>query len=145
MTDLPDINVWLALVDENHIHHTTAKRYWRDQLTDQAAFCRITMLGLLRLSTQPRVLSRTLTHEEAWRIYRQYLDNPAVCFLAEPASTEAQFAALSLGGDLPHRLWTDTYLAAFAMTTGCRFVSFDSDFKRFSGLNFLHLVSLPSP
>jgi len=27
MTDLLDINVWLALVDENHIHHTTAKQY----------------------------------------------------------------------------------------------------------------------
>ena len=21
MTDLPDINVWLALADENHLHH----------------------------------------------------------------------------------------------------------------------------
>ena len=21
MTDLPDVNVWLALVDENHVHH----------------------------------------------------------------------------------------------------------------------------
>ena len=110
MTDLPDINVWLALVDENHIHHTTASQYWHDQLNHQAAFCRITMLGLLRLSTHPQILSRTLTHEEAWGIYRQYLANPAVCFLAEPATTEAQFATLSLAINLPHRLWTDTYL-----------------------------------
>lgn len=145
MTDLPDINVWLALVDENHIHHTTASQYWHDQLNHQAAFCRITMLGLLRLSTHPQILSRTLTHEEAWGIYRQYLANPAVCFLAEPATTEAQFATLSLAINLPHRLWTDTYLAAFAMTTGCRLVSFDSDFKRFPNLNFLHLAPLPPP
>ena len=139
MTDLPDINVWLALVDENHIHHTSATQYWNAKWEQQTAFCRITMLGLLRLSTQPRVLSRTLTHEEAWDIYHQYLANPAVCFLAEPISTEVQFAALSLSSVLPHRLWTDAYLAAIAMTTGSRLVSFDSDFKRFPGLNFLHL------
>ncbi|MBI5660405.1 MAG: PIN domain-containing protein [Nitrosomonadales bacterium] len=101
------------------------------------------MLGLLRLSTQPKVLSRTLTHEEAWSIYRQYLANPAVCFLAEPASTEAQFATLSLSGIMPHRLWTDAYLAAFAIAAGCRLVSFDDDFQRFDGLNFLHLALHP--
>lgn len=144
MTDLPDINVWLALVDANHIHHATASQYWNESSNQQAAFCRITMLGLLRLSTQPGVLSRTLTHEEAWDIYRQYLANPAVCFLAEPASTETQFASLSLAGTLPQRLWTDAYLAAFAIAANCRLVSFDSDFQRFTGLNFLHLAPLPA-
>ena len=139
MTDLPDINVWLALVDENHMHHSTATRYWNAKWDQQTAFCRVTMLGLLRLSTQPKVLSHTLTHEKAWSIYRQYLANPAVYFLAEPTTTEAQFAALSLAAPLPHRLWTDAYLAAFAIATGCRLVSFDGDFKRFTGLDFLHL------
>jgi toxin-antitoxin system PIN domain toxin len=144
MMDLPDINVWLALVDENHTHHSTARRYWNEQLGQQAAFCRVTMLGLLRLSTQPRVLSRTLSNEEAWRIYRLYLSTPEVRFLAEPAQTEAQFAALTLPGDMPQRLWTDAYLAAFAMAGNCRLVSFDSDFKRFPHLNLLHLAPQPS-
>ncbi len=144
MIDLLDINVWLALVDENHVHHSTARQYWNEQLDQQAAFCRVTMLGLLRLSTQPNVLSRTLSNEEAWRIYRQYLAAPEVCFLAEPVQIEAQFAALTLSEAMPQRLWTDAYLAAFAMTSGCRLVSFDSDFKRFADLNFLHLAPLPS-
>ena len=139
MTDLPDINVWLALVDENHVHHATANRYWNAKWNQQIAFCRVTMLGLLRLSTHPKVLSRNLTHDEAWSIYRQYLANPAVCILAEPSTTEAQFAVLSLSSALPHRLWTDAYLAAFALAAGCRLVSFDGDFKRFTGLDFLHL------
>lgn len=112
---------------------------WNNQLYQQAAFCRITMLGLSRLSTQPRVLSRPLTHEEAWDIYRQYLANPAVCFLDEPTSTEAQFAALTLAGAMPQRHWTDAYLAAFAIAADCRLVSFDSDFHRFPRLNYLHL------
>ena len=40
---------------------------------------------------------------------------------------------------LPHHLWTDAYLASFAIACGCRLVSFDADFVRFPGLNFLHL------
>jgi len=36
-----------------------------------------------------------------------------------------------------HRLCTDAYLAAFAISASCRVVSFDDDFIRFKGLSFL--------
>jgi len=136
--DLPDVNVWLALIDQNHVHHTAASRYWLESRTE-LAFCRVSMLGLLRLSTLPCVLSRPLTAAEAWEIYRTYLTDPQICFLSEPESTEWHFAALTAGTDLSPRLWTDAYLAAFAMAGALRLVSFDSDFARFPGLRFLHL------
>jgi toxin-antitoxin system PIN domain toxin len=143
--DIPDINVWLALVDENHMHHAAALDYWHRQRADELAFCRITMLGLLRLSTQTRVLSRTLTNGEAWAIYQRYLATAQVKFLAEPLNLELHLAALTLTTDLPNRLWTDAYLAALALAVNARLVSFDSDFQRFAGLDFLHLTPpLPS-
>ncbi len=138
--DIPDINVWLPLVDENHMHHATALDYWNRQRTDQVGFCRISMLGFLRLSMQTRVLSRTLTNSEAWTIYRRYLALPQVKFLAEPVNLEQHLAALTLPTAVPNRLWTDAYLAAFALAGNCRLVSFDSDFQRFAGLKFLHLT-----
>jgi toxin-antitoxin system PIN domain toxin len=141
--DLLDINVWLALVDENHQHHPSTRDYWTHHKADHVAFCRISMLGLLRLSTQPRVLSRALNNEEAWTIYRQYLALPPVKFLADPPNLEQHFAALTLTADFPHRMWTDGYLAAFALASKSRLVSFDGDFKRFTGLNFLHLTHMP--
>jgi len=137
--DLLDINVWLALVDENHAHHAAASNYWHRQKAERVAFCRVSMLGLLRLSTQPRVLSRVLTAEEAWAIYRRYLALAPVCFLAEPVTLEQHFAALSAPQNLPHHMWTDAYLAAFALAGQSRLVSFDSDFKRFAKLDFFHL------
>lgn len=143
MIDLLDVNVWLALVDENHTHHRAASHYWNEQIGAQTAFCRVSMLGFLRLSTQPRVLSRTLSHHEAWHIYRRYLAIPEVWFLTEPESTELHLATLTLTDSMPHRLWTDAYLAAFALATGCRLVSFDRDFQCFPGLDFLHLAPLP--
>ncbi len=140
MIDVPDINVWLPLVDENHMHHDAALDYWNQRRADQVGFCRISMLGFLRLSTQTRVLSRTLTNSEAWAIYRRYLALPQVRFLAEPANLEQHLAALTLTTAVPNRLWTDAYLAAFALAGNYRLASFDSDFQRFAGLDFLHLT-----
>ena len=37
------------------------------------------------------------------------------------------------------RTWTDSYLAAFAMTEGARLISFDTDFQRYPDLDLLPL------
>ena len=39
MNDLPDINVWLALIDKRHVHHAAASRYWADASVQSRAFC----------------------------------------------------------------------------------------------------------
>jgi toxin-antitoxin system PIN domain toxin len=126
-------------VDHNHIHHAPAAHYWKEIADTQVAFTRISMIGLLRLSSQPRVLSLTLSNTEAWAIYQDFMALPNIQLLAEPAGLDTHFLALSTQAPLPHRLWTDAYLAAFALSSGCRLVSFDADFARFRGLNFLHL------
>ncbi len=138
-TDLPDINVWLALVDENHSLHAAAAAYWNDPSTPKRAFCRITILGFLRLSSSPRVLSRKLTHAEAWQTYLAFLRLPEIVSLPEPANLDLTFHKLSSPASIPHHLWTDAYLAALAMQTKSRIVSFDKDFTRFPKLAFLHL------
>lgn len=140
MTDLLDINVWLALLDEQHVHRSAALRYWTEGASELTAFCRITMLGLLRLSTQKGVLSSPLSPVDAWGVYRRYLEEPGVCFLQEPTALDEHFIAFSSRAGFGPPLWTDAYLASFAMASGARLVSFDSDFKSFPGLSFLHLT-----
>lgn len=139
MSDLLDVNVWVALVDKRHIHHPLAKAYWSQNWANQFAFCRTTMLGFLRLSTSPKAVVNPKTNAEAWAIYQDLMALPNIQFLAEPAGLDAHFQALTTASALPHRLWTDAYLAAFAVASGSRLVSFDADFARFPGLNFLHL------
>jgi toxin-antitoxin system PIN domain toxin len=137
--DLPDINVWLALVDERHVHHAAAKGYRNEESASRIAFCRVTMLGFLRLSSSGRVLAKPLSPREAWDIYGQFLSLPVIHFLPEPSHIDSRFCALTADERPPYRLWTDAYLAAFALTEGCRVVSFDADFQRFAGLDWLHL------
>lgn len=140
MTDLPDVNVWLAMADENHVCHSTAQHYWQVQAAPLVVFCRVSMLGFLRLSTHRSVLSRSLTPGEAWGIYLRYLDEADVGFAHEAPTLEEEFKALACRADFSQRLWTDAYLAAFARSAGFRIVSFDSDFGHFGDLDFLHLI-----
>ena len=138
--DLLDVNVWLALTDERHVHHQAARVYWNEQRADHIAFCRVTMLALLRLVTHPKVMSGVpFTHDEAWNIYRIYRNLPIVRFLPEANTLETTLASLTTDPDLPHRLWTDAYLAAFAISTGNRLISFYTDFMRFPNLDLLIL------
>lgn len=139
MTDLLDVNVWLALADERHAHHSAALHYWEHEAADLAVFCRVTMLGFLRLITHSRMANPPLTAERAWEVYRDYLQATGVGFLQEPVGLEEKLAAFSTQATFRHCLWTDAYLAALAIASGCRLVSFDSDFQKFDGLKFLHL------
>ena len=51
MTDLLDVNVWLALADSDHTHHGVASTYWMEQEASEVAFCRVSIMGFLRLIT----------------------------------------------------------------------------------------------
>jgi toxin-antitoxin system PIN domain toxin len=139
MNDLLDINVWLALVDKRHVHHPSASRYWADVTVQSRSFCRVTANGFLRLSTHSRAIPDPLSPHEAWIIYRQFLSLPVIRWLPEPPGLENQYCAFSCAPGFVHHLWTDAYLAAFAVASKCRLVSFDGDFARFSGLNFKQL------
>jgi hypothetical protein len=140
MNDLLDVNVWLALIDKRHVHHPVASRYWADATVQSRAFCRVTANGFLRLCTHPKVMPDPLSPHEAWITYRQFLSLPIIRCLPEPSELDNAYCALTCAPGFIHHLWTDAYLAAFAMSSGCRLVSLDGDFKRFNGLDFLHLT-----
>jgi toxin-antitoxin system PIN domain toxin len=125
MTDLLDVNVWLALADENHVHHEKAITYRCIQSASEIAFCRMTALALLRLSTHPKILSRPLSPEEAWDVYQRYRDEAQVGFILDSLGVDQGFMGYTRQSGFMHQLWTDCYLAALARFRNCRVVSFD--------------------
>lgn len=137
--DLPDLNVWLALVVAEHPHHAAARRYWDAQQAAPAIgprlwFCRSTMLGLVRLLSQPKLMGEAaLGLPQAYALYRQLRQTEGVGFAGDDEAADALLARwLDDGaGPLPARLWTDAWLAASAEVAGLRLVSFDADFTRF--------------
>ena len=143
--DLLDINVWLAFADENHMHHIRARHYWETEAVRQVAFTRTTMLGLLRLLTNKVVMAgHPFTVAEAWSAYQSFRKLPEVVWIGDQIDLAAQaddvLAEVTKARDFTPLHWTDAHLAALARVTGCRLVSFDSDFRRYKGLAFLHLT-----
>jgi hypothetical protein len=137
--DLPDVNVWLAMAVTQHPHHEAAANYWKELAGKRIWFCRVTMLGLVRLLAQPKVMGdHALTLPEALDAYHRFASLPEIGFHAEPANCAAELER-RLSADLPARLLTDAYLAAFAESAGLRLVTFDKDFERFQGLDRLRL------
>ncbi|MEZ0348232.1 MAG: TA system VapC family ribonuclease toxin [Thermus sp.] len=130
--DLPDLNVWFALIVPEHPFHAHALRYWEE--AEEPVLVRVTALGLLRLLTNPKAMDgKPLSVAEAWRVYRELRAVSGVALREEPPGLEE-----TLEGFLPQlspRLWTDAYLASFALAGGYRLVSFDQDFRRFPGLS----------
>lgn len=146
--DLLDLNVWLALVVADHPHHAAVRHYWDQQQATPALgprvwFCRSTMLGLVRLLTQPKLMGDgVLGLPQAQAIYQQLRQADGVGFVGDTESADALLArwVAPLGqAPLPARLWTDAWLAASAEAAGLRLVSFDADFARFPLTRRLHL------
>jgi len=140
--DLLDVNVWVALSHADHVHHARARRYWETESAESVGFCRLTMLAFIRLITNRKVMDgRHLLPSEAWDLYHEFRNEPRVDLLTEPHGLEQQMTKWSNDAAFPVRLWTDCALAAWAHAANCRLVSFDVDYQRFEGLQFLHLMA----
>ena len=139
-TDLPDLNVWLALVWPDHSHHLAALQYWEHQASAQVLFSTVTALGLVRLVCQPKLMGAAVkTPQEASALLEALCQQPGVSLAAAEHGGWEMFHHLLCKGNLPARLCTDAHLAALAMANGWRLVSFDRDFERFAGLERLLL------
>ena len=132
----PDVNVWLALSYERHVHYAAA-RAWFEGLEDDARviFCRFTQLSLLRLLTTVAVMGEkdVLSQVGAWRVFDNWLEDDRIVFMDEPPNLEPRFRTLSYQQRSTPKEWSDSYLCAFAETAGVRLVTFDRALSTKSG------------
>lgn len=143
--DLPDVNVWLALANENDKNHKQAKLYWQTKASPYIAFTRATLLGMVRLLANRVVMEgKPLSLQRAFATYQDFRALPEVIWLGEDDETalhvDETLAKWVVSNRITPRVWTDAYLASLAIAHNCRLVSFDSDFQLFKELSFLKLT-----
>jgi hypothetical protein len=123
----PDVNLWLALSHDIHIHHITAIRWLAAQ--DEArtfVFCRQTQLALFRLLTTEAVLgSEVRSQRQCWEIYDRWIEGGKAVLAAEPAGMDAALKLRTFAESPSPKAWADAYLAAFAETAHLTLVTFD--------------------
>jgi uncharacterized protein len=143
---LCDSNVWVALALSAHVHHGVA-RAWLDTVDEQGSvlFCRQTQQTFLRLLTNEAVLAPygnpPLTNTAASRAFEALVADDRIMLRAdEPPGLEASWKGFAARDTASPKLWMDAYLAAFAVSDGCRLVTTDAAFRQFDGLDLLVLA-----
>ena len=149
MKHLCDANPWLAMTVEIHPHHDSARR-WMDELPDgdEAVFNRATQTSFLRLLTQPIASGyKPIPQSRAWKLSERLLGDDRIVWMPEPDGINDLWRQLSENPRPSPKLWMDAYLAAFAISAGCRMVTFDRAFKQFEskGLDLLLLSDRAAP
>lgn len=123
MRALFDINVLIALLDAQHVHHRTALAWLQDNIAEGWASCPLTQNGVIRILSQPAypgcvppaAVARHLVEATRTEWHRFWPDDVSLLD-AEVANWDAVLGS---------RQVTDTYLLALAVRHGGRFVSFD--------------------
>lgn len=118
-----------------------AAQGWLDQQLNGTARVGLpwpSLLGFLRIVTNPRVFERPESIASAWRQVEAWLACPAVWI---PLPTESHRTILGpllthLGGGA--NLVPDAHLAALAIEHGLALCSTDGDFGRFPGLKWVN-------
>jgi hypothetical protein len=131
---LPDVNVWLAIAADGHFHHRDAMAWFETIVTGDAAFCRVTQMGLLRLLTNTHAMHEdVLSQKEAWQVFDRLREDERVTYLAEPEGIEREWRGVTQHHGSGNNLWTDAYLHAFAAIRQTVVVTFDRTFAKSGG------------
>src|SRR5258708_269723 len=132
---LVDINVWLAIAYDLHVHHDLAVHWFESIDAEQAVFCRLTQLGLLRLLTNSKVMGAdVMGQSRAWQVFDKFLSDVRVRFLAEPEQMDPVFRRLTRSHRPATNAWADAYLGAIAEVSGLGVVSMDRVVANMTGV-----------
>ncbi|QDU54299.1 TA system VapC family ribonuclease toxin [Aeoliella mucimassa] len=132
---LPDINVWIALAFDSHLHHAAALKWFQTSNDLPLYFCRLTQQGFLRIATNPKAVGAdAVTLNNAWSLYDQMLGDDRIVYKDEPKGIEPVWRRLTVDYKFSNKVWSDAYLAAFAIQGSLRLVSFDKGFAKFPDL-----------
>ena len=128
----PDLNVWIALTYQGHIHHARAAAWFAGLPADSRFFfCRFTQLGFLRLITAEAVMGdEVMNQPQAWQTYDRWVQDDRVACLDEPPGLERIFRGLTRLRRPATKDWADSFLCAFALASQLTLVTFDRSLSR---------------
>jgi hypothetical protein len=135
-----DLNLLLYAVNRDSPSHRAARTWLEGVLNgDEAvAIPWVVLLGFLRLTTNPTILPRPLTPEQAMDVVDGWLAQPGVTTLHPGEEHWRVLRGLLEGSGTAGNLTTDAHLAALAIENGCELCSADGDFARFGRLRWVN-------
>lgn len=133
--NLLDLNVLVALIDDEHVYHRIARRWFDARMSEEWGLCPLTEAGLVRLTTNPALgpMLRTFAETKVlldeiamWPGYRYWPITESWATLTAP------FAARIFG----YQQVTDAYLLGLAIKEDGVLVTFDKGIRFMAGAEF---------
>jgi uncharacterized protein len=120
---LLDLNVLIAMFDEQHIHYVRAHQWWVENRADGWASCPLTQNGFVRVLSQPNY-SNPISVSDALALLCKATAQPDHAFWPDDVSLvdPQRFDSARILG--PKQL-TDLYLLALAVKNGGRLATLD--------------------
>ena len=104
-----------------------------------------TLLAFLRIATNPRLFDRPLSIAHAWEQVGEWIDHPRV-WIPQPIDGHVEaLSSLLRSTGATGNLVPDAHLAALAITHGLTLCSADSDFARFTDLEWENPIRSSRP
>jgi len=129
VTCLLDVNVLMALLWENHEHHSKVRPWFKG--ASAFATCPVSQLGFARVSSHP-LLGFGMTPDDAFGVLRRLLADPRHRFIPDDLSCADREVRTDLMPG-PNQI-TDRYLIALARQHGCGLTTLDEPLaKSFAG------------
>lgn len=140
---LVDVNLLLFATDTNDPRHERAIEWWQDALSgpSRVALCWQTIGAFVRLTTNPRTVSRPLRPEQSWSIVQSWLDQPTVWIPQAGPKTAEIFGILVTQSHVTANGVPDAQLAALAIENGLAVYSHDTDFARWPECRWVNPIA----
>lgn len=139
---LVDANILLYSIDEESQFHEAAKSWLEDALNGprRVALPWASLTAVVRIATHPRALREPLSPTDAWQFVDEWLDAPST-WIPQPGHTHREILGrLVRDLELRANLVSDASLAALCIEHGLSIVSADSDFARFTELDWINPI-----
>lgn len=133
-----DTNVLLYVVNPRAVQHAAVAQWWSAATNgdEPIGLAWVTLLGFVRMATNPRAFSRPLTVGQALDQVSEWIGLSTARIVHESPDHWKLLAQLLATVGTAGNLTTDAHLAALAISHGATLVSCDSDFLRFRQVRF---------
>ncbi len=138
---LPDVNVLIyAHREDSTADHALYARWLIALATGREPFALsvLTLAGVLRIVTNPRIFRRPSTLDEALGFVTELVERPQARVVAPGPEHLSILEELCRRAGAAGKLVADAQHAAVAIEHGCTLVTTDADFDRFQGLRWRH-------
>ena len=135
---MPDVNVLVYAHRRDSERHAVSAQWLQQVVASPQPFAlsELVLSGFIRVVTNRRIFPQASTTQEALAFVSELVARPNARLVRPGERHFGLFLDLCKTGKLAAGLVADGYHAALAIEHGCRFITHDTDFARFSNLDW---------